>query len=178
MGKVIKMQPPTVLDDAMRSRMRCFLENEMTWAEVEGMTAAQAHHIAKIGCDLAARGRLDDARIIFEGLVAGNPKDSSAQAALGTVYQRLQRRVDARACFDRALALFPDNVVALANRGELRLRGGDAGGVEDLARAIEVDSKGASAAARRARCLVTALAKARATAPSKGRVLKSAASSR
>ena len=41
--------------------------------------------------DLATAGRLEEARIIFEGLVEGNPKDSASRAALGTVYQKLGR---------------------------------------------------------------------------------------
>jgi len=158
MGKVIKFQNGSALDE---DKMRRFLNHELTWAEVEGMTAEQAGKIAHIGCELAARGRLNDARIIFEGLVAGNPKDSSAQSALGTVYERLGRREEALECFDTALTLVASNVIALAHRGELRLRAGDAGGLEDLARAVEVDSKGVSAAGRRARALLSALAKSR-----------------
>lgn len=158
MGKVIKFQNGSTLDE---DKMRRFLNHELTWAEVEGMTAAQAGKIAQIGCELAARGRLNDARIIFEGLVAGNPKDTAAQAALGAVYERLGRRQEALECFDTAIEVCPANVIALAHRGELRLRAGDAGGVEDLARAVEVDAKGVSAAGRRARVLLTALAKSR-----------------
>ena len=165
MGKVIKLQSGKALDEGTQSRMRRFVENELTWAEVEGMTAEQAGQISRIGCELAAAGRLNDARIIFEGLVAGNPKDTSALSALGAVYARLQRRPEAIACFDKALVLFDKNVVALANRGEQRLRAGDPGGVQDLARAVEVDARGMSAAGRRARTLLTALAKARPAQP-------------
>lgn len=165
MGKVIKLESSRALDEGTRDRMRKFLENEMTWAEVEGMTAEQAGRISRIGCELAAAGRLNDARIIFEGLVAGNPKDHSAVSALGTVYAKLQRKAEAIDCFDKALAIFDKNVVALSNRGELRLRGGDAGGLEDLAKAVEVDDRGMSAAGRRARTLLTALAKAKKAQP-------------
>ena len=162
MGKVIKLESAK-MDDATRAKVKRYLDHELTWAEVEGMTAAQAGQIARIGCDLASRGRLNDARIIFEGLVAGNPKDTSAQAALGTVYQKLSRNAEARECYDRAIEIFAQNVVALGNRGELRLRAGDAGGIEDLARAVQVDAAGISAAGRRARALLTAVAKAKAT---------------
>lgn len=159
MGKVIKMQTARAqIDDQTRDRMRRFMNDELTWAEVEGMTFEQAQKIAEVGCDLAARGRLNDARIIFEGLVAGNPKDTSAQAALGTVYERLNRRDEALACYDRALALFEGNVVALASRGELRLKRGDQGGFDDLVRAVQLDEAGRSAAGRRARRLLTAIA--------------------
>ncbi|HEY3450545.1 MAG TPA: tetratricopeptide repeat protein [Myxococcales bacterium] len=169
MGKVIKLESGKALDEGMRDRMRRFVENELTWAEVEGMTAELAGKISRIGCELAAAGRLNDARIIFEGLVAGNPKDHAALSALGTVYAKLQRKPEAIDCFDKALALFDRNVVALSNRGELRLRGGDTGGLVDLAKAVEVDSRGMSAAGRRARTLLTALAKAKNMQPQPAR---------
>ena len=170
MGKVIKLESGrAALDEGTRERMRRFVENELTWAEVEGMTTQQAAQISRIGCDLAAAGRLNDARIIFEGLVAGNPKDTAAHSALGTVYARLQRKPEAIGCFDKALALFDKNVIALANRGELRLRSGDVGGLQDLARAVEVDARGVSAAGRRARILLAAMAKAKAVAKPQAR---------
>ena len=141
-------------DAQTRHKMRRFLNDELTWAQVEGMSFEEAERIARLGCELAGQGRLHEARVIFEGLVAGNPEDTSAQAALGTVYQRLNLTEDATACYDRALALFADNVVALAHRGELRLRAADKRGIEDLARAARIDSGGVSRAGRRARALL------------------------
>jgi Flp pilus assembly protein TadD len=160
MGDVIELRAGRpALDEETRERMRRFLKDELTWAEVEGVTLQQAREIARIACELAARGRIADARIVFEGLVAINPRDSATQAALGTVYQRLSRLADARACYDRALELNQGNVVALANRGELRLREGDPAGLEDLAWAVKLDAEGATAAARRARGLLSVLAR-------------------
>ncbi len=147
-------KPPKPLDEATRSRIRAFLNGEITWAQVEGMTAEKAAQIAKLGCELADRGRLNDSRVLFEGLVAVNPKDAAAHAALGGVYQKLGRREDARACFDQALAIAPHNPVALANRGELRLKGGDSGGIKDLTDAVQADKANATAAGRRARFLL------------------------
>ncbi|MFN7130688.1 MAG: tetratricopeptide repeat protein [Myxococcales bacterium] len=145
--------------DASERLMR-FARGELTWAEVEGITFQQAMQMARTGCELAARGRLDEARIIFEGLVAMNPKDTSSHAALGNVYQKLGRIDDALASYDRAIALFDRNVVALASRGEIRLRRGDRAGYTDLLRAAELDPKGSTAAGRRALALVEAAAAA------------------
>ena len=145
------------IDADTRSRMKQFARGEMTWAEVEGMTYEQANAIATVGCELAAKGRLQEARIIFEGLVAGNPKDSSATSCLGGVYQKLGRKQDALDCYTRAIELLPENVVALAARGELRLRGNDRKGIEDLAMAAKLDEKGVTAGGRRARALIVAM---------------------
>lgn len=147
-------------DTELKSKLTSFAKGEMTWAEVEGMTFEEAKAIASVGCDLAAAGRLDDARVIFEGLVAGNPKDSAARAALGTVYQKLGRTAEAITEYTAALDTDARNPVALANRGELRLKAGDRAGFNDLAKAVEADPYGETAAGRRAKGLVKAIAMA------------------
>ncbi len=138
-------------------KLQRFARGEITWAEVEGITFQQAMQMARTGCELAARGRLNEAQIVFEGLVAMNPKDTSSHAALGNVYQKQNRIDDAMACYDRAIALFDGNVIALAARGEIRLRRGDKDGLKDLIVAARVDAKGVTAAGRRARGILEAL---------------------
>ncbi len=131
--------------------------SETTWAEVEGMTFEDAKAIAQIGCDFAAAGRLDEARKVFEGLVAMNPKDSAAHAAMGTVYQKLGRIEDAMTEYTEAIKGDAKNPIALAHRGELRLKAGDRNGFIDLTQAVEADPHGETAAGRRARGLVKAI---------------------
>ncbi len=130
---------------------------ELTLAELEGMTAEHARALWDIGCELATAGRLEEARVVFAGLVASNPKDASVHAALGTVLQKLSRVDEALRSYEQALALEASNPVALGNRGELRLKAGDRGGLYDLRRAVQVDPTGRTAAARRARELLKAL---------------------
>jgi tetratricopeptide (TPR) repeat protein len=141
-------------------RLKAYARGELTWAEVEGMTFEQAQAIAQVGCELAALGRLEEARVLFEGLVEGNPKDASAQAALATVYQKLGRVEEALAAYTSALAQAPGHPVALAHRGELRLRLGDADGLTDLALAVDADPAAKTGAGKRAAALVKAMAQA------------------
>jgi Flp pilus assembly protein TadD len=160
MGRVIKHEGATAMrmESGAVRRLKAFARGESTWAEVEGMTFEEAKAIAQVGCDLAAAGRLEEARILFEGLVEGNPKDTAARAALGTVYQKLGRLEEAISEYSAALAKEPGNPVALANRGELYLRKGDRQGFTDLANAVDADPHGETAAGRRARALVKAIA--------------------
>jgi Flp pilus assembly protein TadD len=159
MGRVIKHEGAAAMQ--MQSgtvrRLKAFARGEATWAEVEGMTFEEAKAIAQVGCDLAAAGRLEEARILFEGLVEGNPKDAAARAALGTVYQKLGRLEEAVAEYSAALEREPGNPVALANRGEVYLRRGERQGFTDLANAVEADPHGETVAGRRARALVKAI---------------------
>ncbi|HZH16392.1 MAG TPA: tetratricopeptide repeat protein [Archangium sp.] len=157
MGRVIKYEGGT-METATAEKLKAFVRGELTWSEVEGMTFEEAKAIAQVGCDLAAAGRYEEARILFEGLVEGNPKDSASRAALGTVYQKLGRLEDAVSEYSAALARDPSNPVALVNRGELYLRWGNRQGFTDLANAVVADPKGQTSAGRRAKALVRAIA--------------------
>lgn len=159
MGRIIKYQGETTMEIRTEtvSKLKAFARGEVTWAEVEGMTFEQAKSIAQVGCELAAAGRYEEARILFEGLVEGNPKDTASRAALGTVYQKLGRVQQALAEYTAALEGDPRNPVALANRGELYLRQGNPQGFTDIANAVEADPRGETVAGRRAQALVKAI---------------------
>ncbi len=132
---------------------------QMTLAQLAGITVEKAHAIARIGCDLAEAGRLEEARVVFQGMVAMNPKDSAAAGALGAVLQRLGRIDEAKGEYTRALAIDPKNVVALCGRGELRVKAGDKAGLDDLKRAVQVDPGAQSQAGRKAHAMVQAASK-------------------
>lgn len=159
MGRIIKYQGDATMQIQTETvgKLKAFARGEATWAEVEGMTFEEAKAIAQVGCELAAAGRFEEARILFEGLVAGNPKDTASRAALGTVYQKLGRLQEAITEYSAALARDPSNPVALVNRGELYLRQGQRQGFTDVANAVEADPHGETSAGRRARALVKAI---------------------
>ncbi|MGQ0506774.1 MAG: tetratricopeptide repeat protein, partial [Myxococcaceae bacterium] len=138
-------------------KLLAYARGELTFAQLEGMTWEQAKGIAQVACDLASAGRLEEARVLFEGLVEGNPLDAAAHAALGTVYHKLGRRSDALNAYEHALQSDPHNPVALVNRGELRIQAGDERGFADLLKTLEVDPEGTTAAGRRAQGLVKAI---------------------
>ena len=140
-----------------RERLLAFARGEATWAEVEGVTAADAARMARTGVELAQAGRLREAALVFEAMVEINPRDAGAHAALGTVYQKLGRAEDAVAAYGEALALDPKHPVALGNRGELLLRLGRREGYGDVAVAVAADPDGRTAAGRRAGRLAKAI---------------------
>jgi Flp pilus assembly protein TadD len=151
------MQLKTRLDPRFAANVARWARGEITWAQVEGFTSKQAGDFAKAGYDLARRGQYKKAAVIFEGLIAMNPYDHASRAALGAVYQRLGRVADAVREYDQAVAINGRNVVALANRGELRIQRGDVRGAEDLRRAVEIDARLSTASAKRARSVLASL---------------------
>ncbi|MFN7928232.1 MAG: tetratricopeptide repeat protein [Blastocatellia bacterium] len=142
------------------------LHGSHTPAECLGISRATLYRIAHVGYRLLCAGRLEQARQIYEGLVAADPRDSVFHCHLGAVYFRLGWWEKARAEFNQSLAANPCNIEALAGRGEIALiQQRFAAAWADLAQAIRLDPNVAKAASCRARTLLLTLQQA-ATKPS------------
>lgn len=111
-----------------------------TLAQYIGITVDQAQAITSQAFDLMDAGNLEGAAVIFNGLLTLNPHDASAQAALGSVLHQQGKLSEARAAYDSAIAMDAHTVLARVNRGELRCKGGDLGGLEDLRVAARIPS--------------------------------------
>ena len=102
-----------------------------------------------------SQGRLKEATRIFEGLVVVDSRNPYIQGTLGSIYQKQQRYELALIRYNNALALNPDDMSALCNRGEILLNLGKfQEAAMDLRRAIELDPGKKDGAANRARLLV------------------------
>jgi len=77
----------------------------MTLAQELGLTAAEAHAIARQACDLANAGHLEAARRLLEGLTHLDPDHASAWATLGALAWRQGLIEDAERSLRRALSL-------------------------------------------------------------------------
>ena len=82
---------------AEREKLLAFARGEATWAEVEGITTADAARMARTGVELAQAGRLREAALVFEAMVEINPKDAGAHAVLDVfaAVQLEHHRIDA-----------------------------------------------------------------------------------
>lgn len=148
-------------EDPRRVLVRRFLRGEITFAQLEGLTAEEAGRVAAVGHALFRRGRLAEAATVFEGLAAVNPLDPYPHQLLGAVAEREGRAADARKHYDVSLSLRPGDAWVLARRGELKIRAGDpGGGAEDLANACDADPNGAVPTTARARLILQALRRA------------------
>lgn len=130
-----------------------------TFGEILGINAGQAYNLAQLGYRLLQEGQLDDARVMFQGLVTLNPKDPYMHLALGSVHHRAGRVEDAIKEYSKAVDLDPKLTNAYANRGELYLgTHQEAKGIADLRKALELDPKGEDPATLRARAIVATTA--------------------
>ncbi|HJL40453.1 MAG TPA: hypothetical protein RMG48_04055 [Myxococcales bacterium LLY-WYZ-16_1] len=137
---------------------RAFIEGRLTLGDLEGVTKPEQYKIAEIGHGYSSTGKLDEARKIFEGLLALDPYDAYFNAALGSVAQRQARFEDAERHYGRSLELNPYFASVWANRGELRITQGElVGGIRDLQKALELDPDSQEPATLRARVTVQVL---------------------
>ena len=94
---------------------------EVTLRDVKGYTPEHLFHIAQTGYTLYLNGKFKDAQVVFEGLVAVDPRNSYYYRALGVV---LHRRGDAEGAiqqFSRAIKVSPRGVTAYVNRAEVHI---------------------------------------------------------
>ena len=103
-----------------------------TLAQDIGFSRSQTQAIVSKAFDLLEAGELDGAVDIFTGLITLDPNDAGIQAARGSVFHQQGKLSEALAAYDTAIKLDGNTVLARVNRGELRCKRGDLGGLEDL----------------------------------------------
>lgn len=123
-----------------RRRLELFARGAITLAELEGITPDQQKQMADIGRRFYVVGQIEEARQIFRGLMVLDPKNAYYPFMMGVIAQQEKRFDLALHHYDRAVMLNPHGAIALAHRGELRLRLGRAqDAVSDLLRSIRAD---------------------------------------
>jgi Tfp pilus assembly protein PilF len=110
--------------------------------------------LALFGHTLYARGRLREAQVVFESIVAKEPEEAYAYTMLGAIFLAQNDDARALALFDAALGMDPQDLAARVGRGEIRLRRGQPdSALVDLERAIAADPSGRDPFGERARAL-------------------------
>jgi tetratricopeptide (TPR) repeat protein len=114
-------------------------ENTLAGVASGRKTPQEVADLSLFGHQLFEMGKVQEAKVIFEGLVGTGSKDAFAHTMLGTIYLALKDQARALSLFQLALEIDPDDVSALVYRGEIRLnRGKVKGAVEDLTRALKL----------------------------------------
>jgi tetratricopeptide (TPR) repeat protein len=121
-----------------------------------GINSEQIAALLITGHCCYTQGRLEDARKIFEGLVVLDGSNHYVHGILGSVYQRQNQFDLALLHYSNAITLFPNDVNALTNRGEIFVKlGRFQEAAEDFTKAIQLDPDRKDSAANRARLLVS-----------------------
>jgi tetratricopeptide (TPR) repeat protein len=130
----------------------------MTPAEFIGLRPNQLYRIARVGYQLLNSGKLEEAKKVYQGLVAAEPYNSVFHCHLAAVHHRLGERFEAVTEYTEALRFNLANAEALAGRGEIHLHQGRfEEGLKDLTEALKLDPQGERSTTIRARSLLLAI---------------------
>ncbi|MFN0062533.1 MAG: tetratricopeptide repeat protein [Myxococcaceae bacterium] len=110
---------PLTPDEAM-----AVVEGRTMAGFIMGVTEEEMSALAYGGFDLIEIGRLTDAEQIFVGLTMLDSGSSIFHNALGVVYLRQEKFMDARRSFSKAIILDPKNAHFYMNLGETLSRQG------------------------------------------------------
>ena len=103
-------------------RVERWLKGEITLQQLTVISGPEMLQMAIIGFRMYEQGRNPDAKMIFEGLVMLDPKESYFLTALGAVHLAEEDLDAAKGYLDRSIALNPSELAAFVNRGEVFLR--------------------------------------------------------
>jgi tetratricopeptide (TPR) repeat protein len=103
------------------------------------LTDKEAADLAQMGHQLFEAGKVNEARAVFERLIAGKKDDAYAHTMLGTIFLALSDQDRALALFQAALDLDPNDIAARVYRGEVRLgKGKVRPALEDFEKAMQL----------------------------------------
>lgn len=137
------------------ARLEQFILGKITLGELEDFPKSAQYELAEIGYRFLQNGDTERSGKIFRGLAALDPYDAYFHTALGVIAQQREDFAAAAAHYSRALEIYPGSSVALANRGECRLRMGElAEAADDLVAAVKSDPAVQYGSTRRAKALV------------------------
>ena len=135
-----------------------FFSQQITYSELTGIPQKELFQLAEAGHLKLTYGRVQEARELFECLVKLDPHNFYYHAALGSVYQKLKKYVEAVFEYTEALRYNPDDVASMVNRGEIYLiHKNFRKAAEDFRAAILKDPSGRNNYSNRARSLVIAI---------------------
>ncbi len=138
--------------------LEAFMRGEKTWQEVQGIPQQMMLDIAEAAYLQFKSGRYEIAEQAFKGLCIWDHKSAYYHTALGAIYQKQKKHIDAIAEYTVALDLDPQDITAYVNRGEVYLTIAFhpelyLQALEDFEAAIALDPEGQDPWANRARLL-------------------------
>jgi len=92
--------------------------------EIVGLDSEELYAISSQGYTFFLQGKIKPARVIFEGLLALDPRNSYFYRALGVIYWREKEPEKALQQFGYAIRVCPHEIVSYIGRAEVLVSGG------------------------------------------------------
>ena len=113
--------PDKELERAPGAAVRRWAQGESTLQEIKGYAPEELYAISQHGYTLFLNGKVRDAQVIFEGLVAIDPRNDYYYRALGVVYHRQGDAERAIRQFTHAITVAPKSAAGYVNRAEVHI---------------------------------------------------------
>lgn len=150
------LDPLSGMDE--ETRFQQFVIGNITLAQMKNISHEQLYSLAELGNNFYKQGQYEKARAIFEGLVVMDPGDSWLHLCLGLCFAQLGNDYRALLELDRAIFLHEYSIQPRLERAEILMKYGELQlAIQDLAKAIELDTNGDDPYALRARVLLDVL---------------------
>ena len=122
--------------DPLLEQVEAWAEGKSTLRELRGYTRDELNAIARSAHVFFSQGRIEQARVLFQGLRAVDPLDPYFARGVAVVEFAAGEGEAAMAMWDAAIALAPDEPSAWVGRAEVKLASAQsAGAIADLSRA-------------------------------------------
>lgn len=111
--------------EQMKNKLQPMIERwakgEITLKDIKGYTDEELYAIASQGYNFFLQGKTEPAKIIFEGLVAIDPKNAYYYRGLGVIYLQMKDLDKAYKQFSFAIRLAPKDMTSYINRAEISM---------------------------------------------------------
>ena len=94
-------------------------QGQVSLKQIVGLSDEELYAIASQGYYLFLQGKTEPARVLFEGLVAIDPRNAYYYRALGAIYWRLKEAQKALKQFTYAIRVAPAEISSYVNRAEV-----------------------------------------------------------
>ncbi len=143
------------LEERLKKLASQWSQGRVTLKQIVGLSDEELFAIASQGYYMFLQGKSEQARVIFEGLVAIDPKNPYYYRALGAIYWRLKDSGKAIKQFTYAIRVSPNDISSYVNRAEVLVAQRDFEGAKsDLEHAIAHGRANDTALVRKARAML------------------------
>lgn len=101
--------------------LSAWAQGKLTLREIRGYSEEDLYAISHVGYFFLMQGKDREARTLFEGLVAIDPRNDYYYRALGVIFQKLGENDRAIKQFSYAIRINSDSPYAYVNRAEIYL---------------------------------------------------------
>ena len=150
---------PATTNNPMQERLRKLADEwsqgRVSLKQIVGLSTEELYAVATQGYHFFLQGKLQPARVIFEGLVAVDPRNAYYYRALGAIYWREGESEKAIKQFTYAIRVAPQDISSYVNRAEVYVADKEFARAQvDLNKAIEKGGPSETALLKKARAIL------------------------